>query len=168
MGLSGYYPDRGGGDRAGQGGRTRQTSISGQGTLDVLRYGAILPARTVVQVQGAGITFDGEYFVSAVTHTIKPGSYKQSFTLQRNRLVASGAGALDPASYGLGQQLPGLAPAAPAAAVAAGGSPVPPQPPAPSLPAPGPALPAFAPGSPAVPSVGTGATAAALPASPST
>lgn len=140
--------------------------VSGQGTLDVLRYGAILPARTVVQVQGAGITFDGEYYISAVTHTIKPGSYKQSFTLQRNRLVASGAGTLDPASYGLGQQLPGLAPAA--AVAAAGGSPVPPQPPAPSLPAPGPALPAFAPGSPAVPSVGTGATAAALPASPST
>ena len=84
--------------------------ISGQGTLDVLRYGSILPARTVVQVQGAGITYDGEYFVSSVTHTIKPGSYKQSFTLQRNRLI--GGSAPDPSSYGLGQQLPAFSSAA--------------------------------------------------------
>ena len=70
--------------------------IHGQGSLDVLRYGSILPARTIVQVQGAGITYDGEYFVSSVTHTIKPGSYKQSFTLERNRLIAGG-NALDPA-----------------------------------------------------------------------
>ena len=98
--------------------------IHGQGTLDVLRYGSILPARTIVQVQGAGITYDGEYFVSSVTHTIKPGSYKQSFTLQRNRLIAGG-NALDPASRGLGQQLPGFPGAAVQAASALAGAPVP-------------------------------------------
>lgn len=109
--------------------------VTGQGTLDVLRYGSILPARTVVQVQGAGITFDGEYFVSTVTHTIKPGSYKQNFTMQRNRLV--GGNSADPASYGLGQQLPAFSSSAATAT--------------PALPSPGPALPVPAPAGPAVP-----------------
>jgi len=124
--------------------------ISGQGTLDVLRYGAILPARTVVQVQGAGITYDGEYFVSTVTHSIKPGSYKQNFTLLRNRLI--GGNAQDPASYGLGQQLSAFS-------SAAATSP-------PALPGAGPALPVQAPGSPAVPATTGASTATSLPASP--
>jgi hypothetical protein len=124
--------------------------ISGQGTLDVLRYGAILPARTVVQVQGAGITYDGEYFVTGVTHTIKPGSYKQNFTLQRNRLV--GGNAQDPASYGLGQQLSAFSSAAATST--------------PALPGPGSPLPVQAPGSPTVPATTGASTATAVPASP--
>jgi hypothetical protein len=136
--------------------------ISGQGTLDVLRYGSILPARTVVQVQGAGITYDGEYFVSSVTHTIKPGSYKQSFTLQRNRLV--GGNALNPASFGLGQQLPAFS-SAPAAATPPPGAPVPPPAP-PPLPGPGPALPAPAPAGPTIPVTAGASTMSSLPASP--
>ena len=139
--------------------------ISGQGALDVLRYGSILPARTVVQVQGAGITYDGEYFVSSVTHTIKPGSYKQSFTLVRNRLI--GGDALGPASFGLGQQLPAFPGAAGQAASAPAGAPVPaPTPPAPTLPSPGPALPVPAPAGPAVPVTSGGSVTSSLPASP--
>ena len=64
--------------------------VSGQGSLDVTRYGAILPARCIVEVHGAGITYDGQYFVDSVSHSIKPGSYKQNFTLSRNALVAGG------------------------------------------------------------------------------
>ena len=139
--------------------------ISGQGTLDVLRYGSILPARTVVQVQGAGITYDGEYFVSSVTHTIKPGSYKQSFTLQRNRLI--GGSSLDPAAFGLGQQLPAFAGAAVQAASALAGAPVPAPPaPGPALPGPGPALPVPTPASPAIPVTSGGSIASSLPGSP--
>ncbi len=139
--------------------------ISGQGTLDVLRYGSILPARTVVQVQGAGITYDGEYFVSSVTHTINPGSYKQSFTLQRNRLL--GGSAADPASNGLGQQLPAFSSAAGQAASPPPGAPVPAPPPAaPPLPSPGPALPVPAPAGPAVPVTSGASTISSLPASP--
>ena len=138
--------------------------ISGQGTLDVLRYGSILPARTVVQVQGAGITYDGEYFVSSVTHTIKPGSYKQSFTLQRNRLI--GGNVADPASYGLGQQLPAFS-SAPATATPPPGTPVPAPPPAPPpLPSPGPALPVPVPAGPAVPATSGASITSSLPASP--
>jgi hypothetical protein len=61
--------------------------ISGQGTLDVLRYGRVLHARQLVGVRGAGYSYDGLYYVDSVTHNIKPGEYKQSFTLTRNALV---------------------------------------------------------------------------------
>jgi hypothetical protein len=63
--------------------------VSGNGTLNVDRYGAILRARSLVGVRGAGIAFDGIHYVDSVTHDIKPGEYKQSFTLKRNALIAS-------------------------------------------------------------------------------
>ena len=85
--------------------------ISGSGSLDVLRYGSILDARTIVRVHGAGITYDGDYFVDTVTHTIKPGSYKQSFTLVRNALIAGTGSLFDALSFALSvpQQLAGFA-----------------------------------------------------------
>jgi hypothetical protein len=61
--------------------------ISGQGTLDVLRYGRILKSRRLVGVRGAGPAHDGLYYVSSVTHSIKRGEYKQSFSLSRNATV---------------------------------------------------------------------------------
>jgi len=64
-------------------------AISGQGRLDVLRYGHILQARRLVSVRGAGLAYDGQYFVKSVTHKIKRGEYKQSFELTRNGLVST-------------------------------------------------------------------------------
>ena len=61
--------------------------ISGSGTLDVLRYGRVLKARQLVGVRGAGLAYDGLYFVKSVTHNIKRGEYKQSFSLTRNALI---------------------------------------------------------------------------------
>jgi hypothetical protein len=61
--------------------------ISGSGTLDVLRYGHVLKARQLVGVRGAGPSYDGLYFVKSVTHSIKRGEYKQSFSLTRNATV---------------------------------------------------------------------------------
>jgi hypothetical protein len=63
--------------------------VSGNGTLDVDRYGQVLRARSLVGVRGAGIAFDGMHYVDSVTHDIKPGQYKQSFTLRRNALITS-------------------------------------------------------------------------------
>jgi hypothetical protein len=57
--------------------------IKGYGRLDTVRYGHVLKARGLVGVRGAGETYDGFYYVRAVTHTISPGSYTQSFTLSR-------------------------------------------------------------------------------------
>jgi hypothetical protein len=63
--------------------------VTASGSLDVLRYGNILSARGLVGVRGAGMAFDGYYYVASVTHTMKRGEYKQSFTLSRNGLVST-------------------------------------------------------------------------------
>ena len=65
------------------------TAISGNGSLDVMHYGQILNARSLVGVRGAGISYDGLYFVDSVMHNIKPGEYKQSFTLSRDGLISN-------------------------------------------------------------------------------
>ncbi len=64
-------------------------AVTGQGTLDVLRYGRILKARQLVGVRGTGLAFDGLHYVTSVTHNIKRGEYKQSFTLSRNGLIST-------------------------------------------------------------------------------
>ena len=61
--------------------------ISGSGTLDVLRYGRILKSRQLVGVRGASFAYDGLYYVKSVTHNLKHGEYKQSFSLSRNALI---------------------------------------------------------------------------------
>jgi hypothetical protein len=64
-------------------------SVFGTGKLDVARYGRLLKSRQLVGVRGAGLPFDGLYFVKSVTHEIKRGEYKQSFTLARNGLIST-------------------------------------------------------------------------------
>jgi hypothetical protein len=62
-------------------------AVSGNGKLDVLRYGQVLKARNLVGVRGAGLAYDGLYYVKKVTHEIKRGEYKQSFELTRDGFV---------------------------------------------------------------------------------
>jgi len=64
-------------------------AVSCDGSLDVTRYGGLLRARQLVGVRGAGYCFDGLYYVKSVTHRIKRGEYKQSFTLTRNGFVST-------------------------------------------------------------------------------
>jgi hypothetical protein len=63
-------------------------AITGNGTLNVLRYGRILRSRLLVGVRGAGPAYDGLYYVRSVTHNLKRGEYKQSFTLSRDGLIS--------------------------------------------------------------------------------
>ena len=63
-------------------------AVTGSGSLDVLRYGRLLKARQLVGVRGAGLAFDGLYFVKSVTSTMKRGEVKQNFELTRNGLVS--------------------------------------------------------------------------------
>jgi hypothetical protein len=65
-----------------------QDAVTGTGTLDVLRYGRILKARKLVGVRGAGVAYDGLYYVQSVTSTLKRGELKQQFNLTRNGLVS--------------------------------------------------------------------------------
>lgn len=62
--------------------------VGGSGSLRVSRYGRLLRPRKLVGVRGAGITYDGIYFVKSVTHSIKAGDYTQSFRLTRNALMS--------------------------------------------------------------------------------
>ena len=65
-----------------------QDAVTGSGSLDVLRYGRPLKARGLVGVRGVGVAYDGLYYVSSVTSTLKRGEFKQSFELTRNGLVS--------------------------------------------------------------------------------
>lgn len=71
--------------------RSSQSSdvVTATGSLDVLRYGHVLRARSLVGVRGAGQAFDGLYFVKSVTHRLKRGEFKQTFTLTRNGLIST-------------------------------------------------------------------------------
>lgn len=66
-----------------------QDAISGTGSLDVLRYGHVLRSRMMVGVRGAGLTYDGLYYVNSVSHDIKRGQYKQSFNISRDGLISN-------------------------------------------------------------------------------
>ncbi len=65
--------------------------VTATGELDALRYGHLLQPRRLVGLRGVGYSHDGLYYVKNVTHSIRHGEYKQSFTLTRE-----GLGALTP------------------------------------------------------------------------
>ena len=66
-----------------------------------LRRPSLRP-RGLVGVRGAGYTHDGIWYVKRVTHTIKRGEYKQSFTLTRDGRRVDHAGG-DPMSQFFGK-----------------------------------------------------------------
>jgi hypothetical protein len=63
-------------------------AITGTGSLDVVRYGRPLRSRMLVGVRGAGLAYDGLYYVNSVTHDLRRGTYKQSFSLSRDGLIS--------------------------------------------------------------------------------
>jgi hypothetical protein len=63
-------------------------AVTASGALNVLRYGRVLRAHQLVGVRGAGSTYDGLYYVRTVTHNLKRGEFKQSFTLSRDGLIS--------------------------------------------------------------------------------
>ncbi|MGH9866934.1 MAG: hypothetical protein ACREAA_02050 [Candidatus Polarisedimenticolia bacterium] len=67
---------------------TSNDSIAANGSLNVVRYGRVLKSRQLVGVRGASLAYDGLYYVKSVTHNIKRGEYKQSFSLSRDGLIS--------------------------------------------------------------------------------
>ncbi|WP_031372329.1 hypothetical protein [Lysobacter antibioticus] len=63
-------------------------AITVSGSLDVLRYGHVLRSKLMVGVRGAGLAYDGLYYVDSVTHKIKRGEFKQNFELSRDGLIS--------------------------------------------------------------------------------
>lgn len=70
---------------------TTPEPITATGETDGVRYGRALRARGIVGVRGAGLTNDGFYYVRRVTHRLRLGGWRQSFTLSRE-----GTGPLSP------------------------------------------------------------------------
>jgi hypothetical protein len=64
-------------------------AVTATGTLDVQRYGQVLNARSLVGLRGAGMAFDGLWYVTSVTHQLKRGEYKEEFALSRNGLIST-------------------------------------------------------------------------------
>jgi hypothetical protein len=58
-------------------------AVTANGEIDAVRYGQVLRSRRLVGVRGAGTSYNGNYYVKQVTHRIRRGEYKQSFTLAR-------------------------------------------------------------------------------------
>jgi hypothetical protein len=63
--------------------------VTASGTLDAIRYGNLLKPRGLVGLRGAGLTYDGLYYVKSVTHSITKGEYKQRFTLTRDGTISN-------------------------------------------------------------------------------
>ncbi len=72
--------------------KARFGAVSANGEVDTVRYGHILRAGLLVGVRGAGALYNGDYYVSKVTHTIEYSKstqrYTQSFELKRESLGA--------------------------------------------------------------------------------
>ncbi len=69
--------------------KSNRNAVTASGELDVGRYGGILRARELVGVRGVGLTFDGAWYVSSVSHSIARGSYTQSFSLERDGTISN-------------------------------------------------------------------------------
>jgi hypothetical protein len=70
-------------------GGDNSAAVTGDGSLDTMRYGHVLEPRMLVGVRGAGLAYDGLYYVDTVSHDVKKGSFKQSFTLSRDGLISN-------------------------------------------------------------------------------
>jgi len=60
--------------------------LKATGTLNALRYGAILRARKTVKIFGYGNLYTGTYYVRKVVHTLTPKTYHMEFEAFRNRM----------------------------------------------------------------------------------
>ncbi|HEX6045682.1 MAG TPA: hypothetical protein VFZ22_14410 [Pyrinomonadaceae bacterium] len=78
--------------RAVQSSTDSSDAVSASGEVDAVRYGQVLRSRRLVGVRGAGFSYNGNYYVKQVTHRIRRGEYKQTFSLSRE-----GLGSLTPA-----------------------------------------------------------------------
>jgi hypothetical protein len=68
------------------------SSLEATGEVDAARYGRALRSRRLIEVRGAGTTYDGTYYVKEVVHRIQrfpTAQYKMSFTLTRDGLGAT-------------------------------------------------------------------------------
>jgi phage protein D len=66
--------------------RASRGAARAQARIDGLAYGSIVSPAQLIEVGGAGATFDGNYYVEAVEHELRRGTYRQTLTLSREGL----------------------------------------------------------------------------------
>lgn len=76
--------------------RSHERTLTVRGEIESVRYGSLLHPRSLVNVRGAGLSNDGQYYVREVTHTLSVGSYKQSFSLSREGTTSTTPGVAGP------------------------------------------------------------------------
>lgn len=78
--------------RATQGPVDSASALEATGEVDATRYGRALRSRRLIEVRGAGKTYNGTYYVKEVVHRIQrfpKAEYKMSFKLTREGLGAT-------------------------------------------------------------------------------
>jgi hypothetical protein len=61
-------------------------AVKGTCELETLSYGGIVRPRALIGLRGAGLSYDGIYFVTGVAHAIAKGSYTQRVSFSREGL----------------------------------------------------------------------------------
>jgi hypothetical protein len=64
-------------------------TVVAEGQLDTLRYGGLLAVHRLIGMRGAGASYDGMYYVKSITHSLRVGAYRQSFTMLRQGVGTS-------------------------------------------------------------------------------
>ncbi|NYT32048.1 hypothetical protein [Rhizobium sp. WYCCWR 11128] len=69
-------------------GRGGADPVTASGSVDLVRYGRPIDARSLIFVRGASFAHDGLWFVRSVSHALGRGSWRQTFQLARDGLVS--------------------------------------------------------------------------------
>lgn len=62
--------------------------VTASGSVDLVRYGRPIDARSLIFVRGASRAYDGLWYVRSVSHTLGRGSWRQTFQLSRDGLIS--------------------------------------------------------------------------------
>lgn len=66
--------------------RNRTFWVRVTGTLNAMRYGAVLRTRKLVSIVGLGDRYNGNFYVRKVVHTLTQRTYRMEFEAVKNRL----------------------------------------------------------------------------------
>lgn len=72
--------------------RSARAAARADANIDGLEYGEIVVPGSLLEVRGAGASHDGNYYIEAVEHALRRGSYRQRITLTREGLGSTLAG----------------------------------------------------------------------------
>jgi hypothetical protein len=57
--------------------------VTAQGSVNSERYNSVIVSPGLINVRGAGLMYDGTYYVKSITHKISPKMHTQDFELTR-------------------------------------------------------------------------------------